>query len=222
MLVAAVAQLQMDYVWAAMGTVLTVYSINAETAGLMATQFTGVVVLACINSPDLFFKPFASLGLLTCMLPMLSCKFHAELHFARPKVTALPELRMPLSCECSTCLRSSALSCQVLCRQTFRLHGSIRPVVDPSVVRTKIPVGSTQTKVSIRAGTMSDASNADIGQASIILGQEQFLGQAPTSEKSEEAELRLRLRLLGCRKRCVQAIHRSLQQLDTLLRAKEF
>lgn len=67
--------------------------------------------------------------------------------------------------------------------------------------------------------TIDDASNAGNGHASIILGQEQFLGQAPTSEMSEEVELRLRLRHLVYRKRWSQLTLRLLQQLGTLLRA---
>lgn len=139
MLGATLVQQQMYSARAAMDAVSTVYSVNTETAGLMATPVTCVIMLACMNSPDLFFKPFASLGLLTCMLPVVSSEFHAEHQVASTNVAVLPELRTPLGCENSACLQPSALSCQVLCHQTFRLHGSIRPAEDPSVVRTKIP-----------------------------------------------------------------------------------
>ena len=105
----------------------------------MAEPFAGVAVLACMNSPDLFFKPFASLGLLTCMMPEPFSEIHAQHPSARISVTALPVLRMLLSYENVTCLQPSALSCQVLCHQTAHLHGSIRLTVDPSVVRKKIP-----------------------------------------------------------------------------------
>ena len=105
----------------------------------MVTTSAGVIVLACINSPDLFFKPFASLGLLTCMLPMSTSEKHAER--ACVSMTALPVLRRLLNGESVSCLQPSVLRCQVLCHQTSHWHGSIQLVVDPPVVHTRIPVG---------------------------------------------------------------------------------
>lgn len=102
--------------------------------------YSSVNMLACKNSPDLAFKPFASLGLLTCILQMSTvqrCIWQCQ---HKHDIQPLPVLHMLLDCESIVCLQPSVLSCQVLCHQTSHWHGSIQVTVDPPVVHGRIPV----------------------------------------------------------------------------------